>query len=106
MATRSTAQQRVLDVAEYIFTYTLENGVAPSLREIAEEFGVAVGTISTAMNRGIEQGLLERRGDAKYRAVYATETPETIERKIQHLRIKRYRMRTLVTGCALPGVAL
>lgn len=106
MGTRATAKQRVYDVRDFILTHEIEQNIAPSLREIATHFGVSIGTISTALARGLELGILERRGDAKYRAIFATETPCTIDKKIKHLERQRYLLRMSVSSLVSQAVSL
>jgi DNA-binding GntR family transcriptional regulator len=44
----------------YIVEYRERNGMPPSVREIAERFGVAHGTAQNALRRMMDEGLLRR----------------------------------------------
>lgn len=83
--------RRALKLAEYIFEHESEHGIAPTLREMADYLNVSLGTASNTINRGVDMGILERRGESKYRAVFAKMTPERIDRKIAELqRLRAY----------------
>ena len=57
------AEKKISDETEviaYIVEYREENGMPPSVREIAERFGVAHGTAGNVLQRLFDEGLLRR----------------------------------------------
>ena len=47
-------------MVRYIVDYRNENGMPPSVREIAEEFGVGRQTAQNTLRRMMDEGLLRR----------------------------------------------
>ena len=99
MGTKASLKRARL-VAGYIAEYEAENGIAPSLRELAGHFEVSVGTMQAALSAGLAEGILERRGTGKYRTIFATETIDTLNKKIKILESRRYSLR-MSGGCFL-----